>query len=286
MAQKIDIIAPAAPQGSSALTLHRWLKGIGEVMLINEPIAELAGSHMMIYVHAPAEGTLSSVLVQPGQNILSGAMLGQVSVVDRNNIEWKNFDTVTEILEEFADKSDNAKQLKDANEALGQLLGVGDNPVFQNMSIEQQNKFIQGVVDEHQNHGISPAEVAQKLLVGMQLRAPAVGPSGPSFGFGLRGPAGPAPGGMGGMGGGINYAGVTPQQQQGYAPYPATPSPGQWPAPPQYGHGYPPQQPMHGQGYPIMPQQGQGYPPQGIPAQPMPNAVQAIPAPKEEDKSE
>jgi pyruvate/2-oxoglutarate dehydrogenase complex dihydrolipoamide acyltransferase (E2) component len=285
MAQKLDIIAPSAPHGSSALTLHRWLKNIGEVMLVNEPIAELAGSHMMIYVHAPAEGTLSTVLVQPGQNILSGAMLGQVTVVSRNEIEWGNFDTVTDILEDFADKTSNAKEMKDANEALGQLLGVGDNPVFQTMSIEQQNKFIQGVVDEHHSQGISPAQVAQKLLVGMQLRtAPAAGPSGPAFGFGLRGPAGPAPGGMGGMGGGVNYAGITPQQQQGYAPYPSTPAPGQWPAPPQYGHGYPSHQPMHGQGYPIMPQQGQGYPPHGVPQQPP--ATPVLPVPSEEDPKE
>lgn len=219
MASKIDILAPATREGGSVLVFSRWLKLVGESMLPNEPIAELNGSQMVVYVHAPAAGMLSSVMVQPGQNVLSGAMLGQISVIANDAIEWDNFDEVTAILEDLADKSKGGKPLKDASEALGQLLGVADKQVFQKMSIEQQNKFLQNVVDQYKSYGLSPADMAQQLLAGLQLRPPINVPGTPAPAFGIRmAQSGPAPGGMGG--GGVHYAGPTQQQQQGYAPPP------------------------------------------------------------------
>ena len=237
MASKIDILAPATKDGESVLVFSRWLKLVGENMLANEPIAELNGSQMVVYVHAPAEGVLSSMLVQPGQNVLSGALLGQLSVIAKNEIEWDNFDEVTTILEDLADKSTSGKPLKDASDALGQLLGVADKPVFQNMSIEQQNKFLQNVVDHYKGFGLSAADMAQQLLAGLQLRPPVNVPGTPTPVYGIRpmGPAGPTPGGMGGGmgGGGVHYApGVMPQQQQGYAPYSPSQVQGQWPSVP------------------------------------------------------
>jgi pyruvate/2-oxoglutarate dehydrogenase complex dihydrolipoamide acyltransferase (E2) component len=249
MASKLDIIAPFT-QGSSALMMQRWLKLVGDPVMLNEPIAELVGNGMMVYVHAPSEGSVASIMVGPGQNILSGTIIGQISVVAKDAIEWDNFDQVTAILEDFADKSKTHNQRKDANEALGQLLGVADKDVFRKLDIEQQNKFLQNVVDQYQANGLSPADVAQKLLEGLQLRTPRYGqvaPSGP--GFGVRGPAGPAPGGMGGGAGAVHYPqGPMPQQQQGYAPY--QPPGQQWPAVPQQG-GYPPVMPQ--QQVPYMP---------------------------------
>lgn len=212
MARKIDIVAPEAPGGQAALTVNRWLKTISDPVYLNEPILELTGNGVIVYVHAPEDGILSSMAVRQNQNVLSGMVLGQVSVLAKDSIEWENFDQVTELIEEFAIKAQNMKQSRDANEALGQLLGVTDEPVFQTKSIEEQNKFLQKVVDEHQKGNLTPAAVTQKLLEGLYLRMPANAPAGP------RGPAlGPAGPGMGG-GGGVGYTGITPQQQQGYAP--------------------------------------------------------------------
>jgi pyruvate/2-oxoglutarate dehydrogenase complex dihydrolipoamide acyltransferase (E2) component len=239
MARKVDILAPYTQNGGSALIVQRWLKMIGDTMLVNEPIAELVGNEMIVYVHAPSEGSLANILVPPGQNILSGAVLGHVSVVAKDAIEWDNFDEVTTILEEFAEKSKDRKQLKDANEALGQLLGVTDKDIFRTMNIEQQNKFLQNVVDQHKAYGLSPADVAQQLLVGLQLRPPVNVPSTPAPAFGIRGPSAP---GMAPGGGGVHYTGATPQQQQGYAP-PAQ-APTNWPSMPQQGQIPPPYMPV------------------------------------------
>lgn len=239
MATKIDIVAPQIEQGSSALTLSRWLKNIGDPVAFNEPIAEIIGAQARGYVHAPTEGTVSSLYTQPGQNILSGSLMGKIAVVSKNAIDWTNFDQVTVILEEYADNSNDPSKLKDANEALGQLLGVTDVDVFRKLSIEEQNKFLQNLVDQSSQGTLGGAEVAQKLLEGLHLRNPQ--PQGPA----VRGPAMgvriPTPGGMG-MGGGGG-------QQQYYQPPPPT--------------AYPPQQPMHPQHQQQWPHQPlpNGYPP-------------------------
>ncbi|MDB5478166.1 MAG: sucB [Alphaproteobacteria bacterium] len=211
MARKVDILAPQLPAGESVLTVSRWLKMVGDTMVLNEPIVELVGRQFAVYVHAPHDGVLSMIITPPGQNLLSGMILGQVSIVAKDEIEWDNFDKVAGFIEESADGAEDMAVIKDANEALGQLFGITDNPVFLKMNIEQQNKFLQKVVDEQQSGNLNPSAVALKLLEGLQLRMPAkapVGPRGPSLG-----PAGP------GMGG-VAWSGVSPQQQQGYAPLP------------------------------------------------------------------
>lgn len=223
MAVKIDIIAPTIEKDSSALTLVRWLKEIGAPVFQNEPIVEVRGAQVAGYVHSPAEGTLSMIFVGPNQNVLSGARLGSIAVIQKNAIDWGNFDQVAAILEEFAEKSKDLKQLKDANEALGQLLGVADKDVFTRMSIEQQNKFLQNVVDQYSQNGLSPADVAQKLLEGLQLRTPQLAPATPAPVYGI---SAPTPGGMGGG------ASRNPHQQQ-------------WPQH-SLDHGYPPVDPRHG----------------------------------------
>lgn len=236
MAQKLDIIAPQLQPGTSAMTLARWLKGVGDQVIQNEPVAELFGDQMRAYIHSPATGMLSALSAQPGQVLLSGSVVGQVSIIPKDAIDWENFDQVTDILEDFASKSKDFNSLKDANDALSQLLGIGDNLIFQNMSIEKQNGFLQNVVDQYQQNGLSPAQVAQKLLEGLELRTPKYvqGPAAP--GLGLRGPAGPTPGGMGGFGG--------VAQPHAYPAYPVQPVHPGAPYPPQPGYGaplYPPQ---------------------------------------------
>jgi hypothetical protein len=123
-------------------------------------------------------------------------------------LNWQNFDQVTDILEQSTNKAKTVKQLKDANEALGQLLGVTDNAVFQKMNTDQKNQFLQIVMDQYSQHGLKPADMAQKLLEGLHLRTPSLAPATPAPAFGL------APSGPGGS---------TPRQQSSYWP----PQPGQ-----------------------------------------------------------
>lgn len=269
MAVKIDLIAPQPDSQSSLLRVHRWLKRAGDPVLLNEPLLELLGEqNVMMYIHSPGDGTLSTIMAVDGQNVLSGHVLGQVTIISKDEVDWENLDQVTNVLEDYASKSKDFRTLKDANEALGQLLGVAENPVFFNMSTEQQNKFLQNVVDQYQANRLSPADMAQHLLEGLELRTPRYapqGPTGPALGFGMRGPAGPSPSGMGGSG-----LGMVPQAHA-YPSYSAAPTDNQYPAFPSQAP-YPPQFPPQGPQGPE-PQYGQGYPPQAVPPYP----VQGIP---------
>jgi hypothetical protein len=112
-----------------------------------------------------------------------------------SELNWNNFDKVADLIETQTEKADNAQKRKDSNEALGQLLGVTDNPVFRKLNTEQQNMFLQHIVDKS---GSGAGNVAQKLLEGLHLKAPALAPSTPAPAFGL-GMAPPTPGGMGGQ---------------------------------------------------------------------------------------
>jgi hypothetical protein len=150
-------------------------------------------------------------------------------MAESEKIDWNNFEKVADILEDFAGKAKNGKQSKDANEALGQLLGVSDNVIFQKMNSDQQNQFLQSVVDSHSQHGLTSSQVAQKLLEGLHLRTPQLAPATPAPVYGMA-MAPPVPGLAPGGGGG----GARPQQQQqNQQPPPAqqTQQGEQWPPP-------------------------------------------------------
>ncbi len=119
-----------------------------------------------------------------------------------DKLNWNNFDKVADLIEAQADKTEDSQKLKDVNEALGQMLDVTDNPVFQKMTTAQKNMFLQHVVD---NHGKASSDTARKLLEGLHLRSPA--PTGPRMAPAMT-LAPPTPG----MGGGGATRTATPQQ--------------------------------------------------------------------------
>lgn len=153
-------------------------------------------------------------------------------------IDWKNFEEVTAFLEDFTEKSKDKNQLRDANDALAQLLGIGDNVKFQELNSDQQNNFLQSVINDRAQYGLTAPEVAQKLLEGLQLRTPKIAPATPAPAFGI------AP---------VFAPGLAP----GGGSRPAWPPQQQWQGPP----------PEWGQQPPSWPPQQQAWPPQSPPPQ-------------------
>lgn len=169
-------------------------------------------------LYAPTDAVLESIKIYANEPSPTGAVAGILRVAedykDTAARDWNNFDLLSEILSEFTEKTKDAKQLRDINDALSELFGVKEDAVFQKMNTEQQNQFIQSVTDQYKNYGLSPATMAQKLLEGLQLRPPQLAPATPTPAYGLR-PSAPglsAPG----LGGGTKPA--SPQ----IAPIPPT----------------------------------------------------------------
>lgn len=131
-----------------------------------------------------------------------------------NDLNWRNFDRVSELIESEAEKADATIKRKEANDALGQLFGITEKgkEVFRTLNTDQQNMFLEHVVKQSEQGGRNATSATQAVLEGLRIKAPAVrGPSAPALGMVM---APPVPGGMGGGNGGM----VPPQQPVQYVP--------------------------------------------------------------------
>lgn len=73
-----QITVPTLGESVSEATVATWLKKEGEHVEADEPIVELETDKVTLEVNAPASGTLSQIIVQEGENVEVGALLGQI----------------------------------------------------------------------------------------------------------------------------------------------------------------------------------------------------------------
>jgi pyruvate/2-oxoglutarate dehydrogenase complex dihydrolipoamide acyltransferase (E2) component len=208
------LISPPVIDFSATAYVRQWFVIPGNQFKRGEPLLALTDRvDLSIDVYAPTDGVLDVIKIYADEPAPTAAILALLSVhesyEENKERNWDNFDRLSDILSVFTEKSHDIKQMKDMNEALGELLGVKEGAIFEKMSVDQQNQFVQQVIDQYQEKGLSPAVMAQNLLVGLQLRPPQpkMAPSAPSLG--LR----PSAPGMG-IGGGGGGARVQQQAQQ------------------------------------------------------------------------
>ena len=213
-----EVTAPAVIDFMDAAKVKRWYVAEHSTVKKGEKLLCLTdGFQAAQDVLSPADGILEMIKIYANEPAPTGATLCVLLVAEdfKENAErdWQNFDKLSEIFSDFTERSKDPKQLRDMNDALGELLGVKEDAVFQRMNTEQQNQFIQSVVDQYTTQGLSPSVMAQKLLEGLQLRPPKFVPSTPTPAFGLR----PSAPGMAapGLGGGTRpQPSVLPQSQE------------------------------------------------------------------------
>ncbi len=64
-----EVNLPQFGMGMTEGTIVRWLKGQGETVVEDEEIAEVEAEKVTVMVVAPESGTLSKILVQPGETV-------------------------------------------------------------------------------------------------------------------------------------------------------------------------------------------------------------------------
>ena len=74
-----EIKVPSLGESITEATVSKWLKRPGDLVAVDEPIAELETDKVTLEVPAPAAGTLSEVLAEEGANVLVGAVLGTIA---------------------------------------------------------------------------------------------------------------------------------------------------------------------------------------------------------------
>lgn len=78
MSKLIDIIVPEDQEEGSAPTLASWLNEVGDTIVIHEPIAEIETDKVTLEVTAPAGGTLVALLVEEGDEVQPGQVIGRI----------------------------------------------------------------------------------------------------------------------------------------------------------------------------------------------------------------
>ncbi|MCM5554646.1 2-oxoglutarate dehydrogenase complex dihydrolipoyllysine-residue succinyltransferase [Pleomorphomonas sp. NRK KF1] len=73
-----EIRVPTLGESVTEATIGRWFKKVGEAVKAEEPLVELETDKVTIEVPAPANGTLSEILVEAGETVGVGALLGSL----------------------------------------------------------------------------------------------------------------------------------------------------------------------------------------------------------------
>lgn len=74
----VQIIVPALGESVSEATVAQWYKAVGESVAQDEPIVELETDKVTVEVNAPQSGVISEILVQEGDTVEVGAVLGNI----------------------------------------------------------------------------------------------------------------------------------------------------------------------------------------------------------------
>jgi 2-oxoglutarate dehydrogenase E2 component (dihydrolipoamide succinyltransferase) len=75
----IDIVVPSLGESITEATVASWRKKPGEAVAADEALLELETDKATLEVPAPASGVLSEILVQEGEDVAVGAVLGRIA---------------------------------------------------------------------------------------------------------------------------------------------------------------------------------------------------------------
>ena len=71
-----DIVIPPTADGALEVTVVSWIKKAGDKVKKGQDLAEATTEKITLYVTAPAEGTLSEIIVEAGQKVKVGTKIG------------------------------------------------------------------------------------------------------------------------------------------------------------------------------------------------------------------
>ena len=75
----IEIRVPTLGESITEATVGKWFKKAGDPVQADEPLVELETDKVTLEVNAPSAGVLSEIVVETGQTVAIGALLGQVA---------------------------------------------------------------------------------------------------------------------------------------------------------------------------------------------------------------
>ncbi len=73
-----EIIVPAEQEGTTAV-VKTWLKQVGDLVRLDEPIVELETDKVAVEIAAPSDGVLCEILTDAGTEVEPGMVLGRIA---------------------------------------------------------------------------------------------------------------------------------------------------------------------------------------------------------------
>ena len=73
----VEILVPDEQEGTKAV-VRAWLKRVGDVVAVNDPLVELETDKVTQEVPSPAAGVLSAILLETDADAVPGAVLGRI----------------------------------------------------------------------------------------------------------------------------------------------------------------------------------------------------------------
>jgi pyruvate/2-oxoglutarate dehydrogenase complex dihydrolipoamide acyltransferase (E2) component len=71
-----NIVIPPTADGALEVTVVSWIKKAGDQVSNGQDLAEATTEKITLYVTSPADGTLSEIIVQPGEKVKVGTVIG------------------------------------------------------------------------------------------------------------------------------------------------------------------------------------------------------------------
>jgi 2-oxoglutarate dehydrogenase E2 component (dihydrolipoamide succinyltransferase) len=107
----IDILVPDLGESITEGTVATWLKEPGDPVAADEPLLELETDKATLEIPAPAAGILSEILVQEGEDVEVGALLGRIEAAGGEAVVEPAAETATpedEVVEAASAARDDA----------------------------------------------------------------------------------------------------------------------------------------------------------------------------------
>lgn len=75
---RYDIVIPPTADGALEVTVVSWIKNAGDQVSKGQDLAEATTEKITLYVTAPADGTLSEIIVAAGEKVKVGTVIGML----------------------------------------------------------------------------------------------------------------------------------------------------------------------------------------------------------------
>ena len=71
-----NIVIPPTADGALEVTVVSWIKKAGDQISKGQDLAEATTEKITLYITSPADGTLSEIIIQPGEKVKVGTVIG------------------------------------------------------------------------------------------------------------------------------------------------------------------------------------------------------------------